>query len=654
LSDGAVYSLVAANGAGENSASATLTVLPASNLLAGLIGYWPLDITTNGATPDLTTNANHLFLTNMTGANIVSGMRSNAFNFNGADQLLARIYSPGGVFPAYQYQGFSAALWVRGASNQSDRRVFSEGSTSGNNQLVNIGTDNGGASGKVDLFYRTDGGTALLNHPKSNTNGYDGVSWHHIALVDALGAVTLYIDGVRDTNFSYVRGALTLNVVSIGGIQRAAASSWFAGQIDDVAVWRRALSSNDVASMYANGLSGAPFVTQQPVSQSVPCGAGVVLSFNATNVLPVTYQWYLGGAPVAGATNGTLAFAAGNGNAGNYFAVASTAFYSTTSSVATVAINPAPSLLSPAGNLAVGTLTNSCGALFLAGGAAYDWELRDASLGAGTGWDVVSVLGGVDVQATAGSPYTINLISLNGASPGLANFNNNATNVFTLATATAGVTNFDASKFTLNTAQFSNDLGGGVFGIEEGSIKLRFTPNHGPVALSITNNRAPNTVYKIKIADLLSGATSDADGDARVITALSASTNGASITTNATHIIYSNPNNVEDQFTYTVRDVRSYRPNDVVRTATAVIRFTVNAPAGTNQNVVSFAVVNGKPTIRFAGIPGYAYDVQRTADLTPPANWTTLRTTNAPPLGIFEFVDENPPVGQAYYRTAQH
>jgi len=45
--------------------------------------------------------------------------------------------------------------------------------------------------------------------------------------------------------------------------------------------------------------------------------------------------------------------------------------------------------------------------------------------------------------------------------------------------------------------------------------------------------------------------------------------------------------------------------------------------------------------------------VQRTEDLTPPVTWTTLHTTNCPPLGLFDFIDTAPPMGAAYYRTAQ-
>jgi hypothetical protein len=293
--------------------------------------------------------------------------------------------------------------------------------------------------------------------------------------------------------------------------------------------------------------------------------------------------------------------------------------------------------------------------MVLAGGSAYRWELNDATGGAGTGWDLLNVTGDLNIEATSGNTFAINLWSLNGTTPGLAaNWNNDTTNTFTIATPSGVVNGFAANKFTLNDANFSNDLAGGTFAIEEGSLKLKFTPNHAPVATSITNNRAPNLTWKIKIADVLATLTSDVDGDARGLTVVGTSTNGVTVTTNATHILYSNPNNVEDEFIYTVRDVGpAYRLGDTVRTATGTIRITVSAPAGTNQNAVAISFTNGVVGMQFAGIPGYAYDIQRATNLTPPVAWTTLWTTNAPPLGLFDYIDLTPPVGQAYYRSAQ-
>jgi autotransporter-associated beta strand protein len=650
------YTFVASNQFGELSASATLTVLEVTNLAHGLIAYWPLDTVSGTFTPDVTTNGNHLFLTNMTATNVVAGQRSNAMSFfTNVNSLLTRSYGPGNALPAYQYPSYTVALWVKGPTNQVDRRVFSESHSNANNQLLNIGTFNtASTNGAVDIFIRTDaGGTALVDHRKTTLQAFND-QWHHITLVDSDGQAAVYVDGVRDTNnFNYVRGVLTLNTITLGGIQRAAASAWFQGQIDDVMIWRRGLNSNEVATVAANALGGPPVITQQPTDQSVACSGTATFTVAGTSIDVIRYQWYYNDSPITGATNATLNYLAGP--AGSFFAVLSNVAGAVTSTVATLTVNNTPGLISPAGPLAVGAESNSCGDLVLAGGAAYRWELSDAAGPAGLGWDILNVVSGdIDVTATSGNPFTVNLVSLNGNALGLAaNWNNNATNVYAIATASGAVNGFAANKFALDDSLFANDLAGGVFSIEEGSIAVRFTPNQAPVSNAVTNNRAPHASLKLNIADLVASATSDPDGDGRALVGVSpTSTNGVSITTNATYIFYSNLNSVEDEFTYTVRDLRSYRPGDTVRTTTGTIRITVSTPAGTNQNFVSFAVVEGKPTMRFAGVPGYTYDVQRATDLTPPVSWQTLHTTNAPPLGLFDFVDENPPVGSAYYRTA--
>ena len=83
------------------------------------------------------------------------------------------------------------------------------------------------------------------------------------------------------------------------------------------------------------------------------------------------------------------------------------------------------------------------------------------------------------------------------------------------------------------------------------------------------------------------------------------------------------------------------------------IRLTVNAPTGTNGNVLAISFTNGVAGMRFSGIPEYSYQVQRATDLTPPIIWTTLHTTNCPAAGFFDFIDLTPPPGAAFYRTAR-
>ncbi|MGH9360737.1 MAG: LamG-like jellyroll fold domain-containing protein, partial [Thermoanaerobaculia bacterium] len=144
------------------------------------------------------------------------------------------------------------ALWVKGGT-QADRRVFSEGSSTSQSPLFTIGTEWTGATGQVDVLIRASNGSAIVNHRLSRGIAFDG-SWHHVAWVDQGGQAALYIDGGRDgTDFSYARGALSLNLTSIGAVLRATACCFFTGAIDEPAVWDRALSAEEVASLAAGG-----------------------------------------------------------------------------------------------------------------------------------------------------------------------------------------------------------------------------------------------------------------------------------------------------------------------------------------------------------------------------------------------------------------
>jgi hypothetical protein len=274
----------------------------------------------------------------------------------------------------------------------------------------------------------------------------------------------------------------------------------------------------------------------------------------------------------------------------------------------------------------------------------------------------VSVSGNsnINVQATSGSKFNINLISLNGSVAGpAANFNNNNAATWAIAsTASGSVLNFAANKFALSytTAQFQNGLGGGVFGVAQSvdgkSLNVTFTPNHAPTAIDAPYTRGAGLTLKIKIADLLAMSTGDADGDARALTALDAvSAQGATITSDATYIYYEPVNGNADSFSYTVRDLAAgYRLGDAVRTATAHVTVSVVNAGGVVQTIDTSA---GAVTIHCAGIPEYQYDLERSATVNF-ASPTIVLTTNAPGNGRFTYTDNNPPTPTAFYRLKQH
>jgi hypothetical protein len=133
-----------------------------------------------------------------------------------------------------------------------------------------------------------------------------------------------------------------------------------------------------------------------------------------------------------------------------------------------------------------GTLTFASG-LTLAPGGSLTFEVQYANGAAGTGYDLVSISGGtLDVTANSGTPFTIYLTSLDTfGSPGdVDDFSNLTAYSWMLfeGNSAGGITNFNASSFTLDLSAFTNPLDTGFFTLAQGlngsnpAIYLNFTP----------------------------------------------------------------------------------------------------------------------------------------------------------------------------------
>ena len=258
------YALVAANAVGKATSAVARIQFAAygtPNLTNQLVAYWPLDAIVGSKTVDLVSGYD-MTLSKMGQANLVAGRWGSAFLFdNTAQTMLQRINKPGEDLPIYSKSNFTVSLWVNGGV-QSDHRVFSEGSTVNTSPLFNIGTHNGGTDGTVDSYIRTDSGAYLINHAHSTGTAFDG-TWHHIAYVHRdLGGgnmvANFYIDGSKDPVLLGPIRPLTLDTTTIGGILRGSPSAWFTGMIDEVAVWDRALSPQEITALQVTYITNPP------------------------------------------------------------------------------------------------------------------------------------------------------------------------------------------------------------------------------------------------------------------------------------------------------------------------------------------------------------------------------------------------------------
>ncbi len=118
---------------------------------------------------------------------------------------------------------------------------------------------------------------------------------------------------------------------------------FFAGQIDDVRIYNRALGSNDVAALYTfeNSPPTPPSITNQPADTIVYANSNAIFTVSATGNLPMAYQWQLNSTNLLNTTNSTLNIAvAKQANIGQYTVVISNAYGSVTSTVANLLMFP--------------------------------------------------------------------------------------------------------------------------------------------------------------------------------------------------------------------------------------------------------------------------------------------------------------------------
>jgi hypothetical protein len=150
----------------------------------------------------------------------------------------------------------------------------------------------------------------LIDHRVSAAVVFDD-TWHHITWVDAGGTVKLYVDGVLDTaNFNYTpAGAFTFNTTALGTLVRAAVAmgNIFIGAIDDVAVWKRALTEAEVNEVRTSGIPPitqvvAPAFVKDLTPATRQVGDWHIFTVDVSGTRPLSFQWFKNGQEIAGAT----------------------------------------------------------------------------------------------------------------------------------------------------------------------------------------------------------------------------------------------------------------------------------------------------------------------------------------------------------------
>ena len=167
--------------------------------------------------------------------------------------------------------------------------------------------------------------------------------WSHVAVTRTGGAYTLYYNGSQVSSGAGASWTGSTAPLQFG--YDPGSGQHFNGLLDEVSIYDRALSSNEVAAIYAAGSAGKckPLaITTQPRSQLGFWGKSATFTVAATGEQPMSYQWQKGGTPITGASDASLVLTnLQMTDAGAYSVVVTNVYGSVTSSPAILTMNPA-------------------------------------------------------------------------------------------------------------------------------------------------------------------------------------------------------------------------------------------------------------------------------------------------------------------------
>lgn len=320
----------------------------------GLVAYWPLNSGTGSypmLTPDVVAGNDLVGIYNDSGSSFVPGRFGNAIAFEGNYSYLTFQAPPDSDtgLPVSKKGSWTISAWVKGDPQPGGNYYLVESSSFNANPLTAFTAR--ANTNTTAIYVRDANGNNPVNLPAVTNVSING-DWHHVAMTydAATRAFRHYVDGSLVYTNSFApdyNNNQRYDLVNLGGRNRNGTQDlFFAGAVDEVAMWGRALSEAELQEVKTTGIA-TPVPAFKPSITMDPSGAANLLpgdtfklSAFSCGTRPLTYQWLKNGTSYPGATTDSLNLVnLTTADSGAYRLVVSNALGSVTSAVAQITVN---------------------------------------------------------------------------------------------------------------------------------------------------------------------------------------------------------------------------------------------------------------------------------------------------------------------------
>ena len=234
----------------------------------GLLAWWGMADAT-----DATTNGNTLTAFGLTSTTDRFGTTNAAYSFNGTSSYLTRS-SIGHTFT--QAGSFSVSIWIKRVNNVTGNVAIMSGTTTSLNFIWLVQCD------ATKAIFGTNKQQSAWFWTNASTN-YVINEWEHYVGVYTANTMTFYRNGFLQGTTTNTHTNVNQAILPIW-IGRGVSGNYFNGSLDDIGIWNRALTPNEITVLYQSTLSVDAFTAVNVKVYPNPASDFLQLEVDAQNI----------------------------------------------------------------------------------------------------------------------------------------------------------------------------------------------------------------------------------------------------------------------------------------------------------------------------------------------------------------------------------